>query len=101
HELLVELRRHGVAAGNAAGLAQRRLGAPLVEVGAIMLLEIGAIITSDGQGPVAKRFARVALAAGAEQCGNGVTTRLALSVGEGLQRLLNGLVEALLVASEG
>jgi len=100
-KLLVEIRRHDVAAGGSGGFAQGSLGllAPLVELACINLLQPvhggaagrggGLPRIADGclQEPVAEIALGVAFAAGAEEGGYGVLA----TQGLGSCNLLDGL----------
>ena len=100
---MVEIGRHGIAAGDAGRLGERGLAGVLDEPAAVVLFEVVAVAAGHGQSPVAEGFALcVAFAAGPEQkAGGGVFARQRFGVGESFQRLVDGRVDALRLASEG
>src|SRR5262249_34824994 len=99
-QLLMEVRRHRVTAGNARRLAQRRLRLPLAEVRAVVLFEVVPIVACDGETPIAERFLRIAVIARTEKRRHRMTATLRLSVGDGLERLVDGAIEVLCQSAE-
>src|SRR5581483_10519881 len=68
---------------------------------AVMLFQVMAVAASHGEAPVAERLLRIAVACRAEQDRRRAAARLALSVGERLERLADERVELLRVALHG
>ena len=101
HQLLEQLRRHGVAAGDAGRLGQGRLRLPGDEAGTVVLFEVAAVIASTGQQPVAERFARIAVAAGAEDGRHRVLAGQPLGLAELFQRFVDDGVQAAREAGQG